>query len=329
MNSERLNRNLSLDLVRATEAAALSAGRWMGLGQPDQADHAATEAMAQELDMMDMDGCIIIGEEGRAGSACELPSGRYVGTGSGPRLDVVVDAVDGRRMLAQGRSGAIAVAAVAPRGALWRPSPAIYMEKLVVNRSAAGALVPECLNAPAAWTLALVARAKQKQIRDLVVFVLDRPRHADLIEEIRIAGARVMLRGDGDISGAVMAASPDGIVDVLMGIGGAPEGVIAACAVKSSDGAMLVRLAPQSAAEHAAVADSGLDPHRILTCTELVTSNQIFFAATGITDGPLLAGVRYHGDRAETHSLILRGETGTRRIMQAEHLIAEDQYSHS
>jgi fructose-1,6-bisphosphatase II len=327
MNRERINRNVSLDLVRATEAAALSAGRWMGLGHPDEADHAATQALAHELDRVDMDGYIVIGEEGRAGIACDLPSGRHVGTGNGPQLDVVIDAVDGRRMLAQGRSGAIAVAAVAPHGALWRPTSAIYMEKLVVNRSAANALVPECLDAPAAWTLALVARAKQKQIRDLVVFVLDRPRHVDLIEEIRTAGARVMLRGDGDISGAVMAASPDGSVDVLMGIGGAPEGVIAACAVKSSGGAMLVRLAPQSEAEHAAVEEAGLDLHRILTCNELVTSSQVFFTATGITDGPLLAGVRYHGDRAETHSLILRCETGTRRTMHAEHLIAEDLYA--
>jgi fructose-1,6-bisphosphatase II len=149
----------------------------------------------------------------------------------------------------------------------------------------------------------------------------------DLIEEIRTAGARVMLRGDGDISGAVMAASPDGSVDVLIGIGGAPEGVIAACAVKSSGGAMLVRLAPQSEAELAAVEQAGLDLHRILTCNELVTSSQVFFTATGITDGPLLAGVRYHGDRAETHSLILRCETGTRRTMHAEHLIVEDLYA--
>jgi fructose-1,6-bisphosphatase II len=327
MNGERINRNLSLDLVRATEAAALRAGRWMGVGQPDAADHAATQAMARELDTVDMDGYIVTGEEGRAGLVCELPSGQHVGTGNGPRLDVVVDPIDGRRMLAQGRSGAIAVAAVAPCGAMWRPTAAIYMEKLVVNRHAASALVPECLDAPAAWTLALIARAKQKKIRDLVVFVLDRPRHADLIEEIRVAGARVMLRGDGDISGAVMATSPDGIVDVLMGIGGAPEGVIAACAVKSSGGAMLVRLAPQSAAERAAVVAAGLDPRRILTCNELVRGNQIVFTATGISDGPLLAGVRYHGDRAESHSLILRCETGTRRSMQAEHLIAEDVYA--
>ena len=327
MNSERLNRNLGLDLVRATEAAALSAGRWMGKGQPDDADQAATAAMAQELNTIDMEGTIVVGEEGRAGDGGGLGSGQRVGAGHGPRLDVVVDPIDGRRMLAQGRMGAVAVAAVAPRGTLWSPAPALYMEKLVVNRQAASALVPECLDAPAAWTLALVARAKQKQIRDLVVFVLDRPRHADLIAEIRAAGARVMLRGDGDIAGAVLAASPDGRVDVLMGIGGAPEGLIAACAAKALGGAMLVRLAPQSVAEHAALAQADLDTRRILTCNELVTSNQIFFTTTGITDGPLLAGVRYQGDLAETHSLILRCETGTRRIIQAEHLIAGERYA--
>jgi fructose-1,6-bisphosphatase II len=327
MNGERIDRNLGLDLVRATEAAALAAGRWMGRGHPDEADHAATAAMARDLNTSDMEGTIVVGEEGRASDGGGLRSGQRVGTGHGPQLDVVVDPIDGRRMLAQGRSGAVAVAAVAPRGTLWSPAPALYLEKLVVNRMVATALVPECLDAPAAWTLALVARAKQKQIRDLVVFVLDRPRHTDLIEEIRAAGARVMLRGDGDIAGAVLAASPHGIVDVLMGIGGAPEGVIAACAVKALGGAMLVRLAPQSAAERAALAEADFGTHRILTCNELVTSNQIFFTTTGITDGPLLAGVRYHGDRAETNSLILRCETGTRRIIQAEHLIAEDMYA--
>jgi fructose-1,6-bisphosphatase II len=240
MNDERLNRNLGLDLVRATEAAALSAGRWMGKGQPNDADQAATAAMARELNTIDMEGTIVVGEERGAGDDSGLHSGQRVGTGHGPQLDVVVDPIDGRRMLAQGRSGAVAVAAVAPRGTLWSPAPALYMEKLVVNRMAASALVPECLDAPAAWTLALVARAKQKQIRDLVVFVLDRPRHADLIADIRAAGARVMLRDDGDIAGAVLAASLHQSVDVLMGIGGAPEGVIAACAAKALGGAMLV-----------------------------------------------------------------------------------------
>jgi fructose-1,6-bisphosphatase II len=194
------------------------------------------------------------------------------------------------------------------------------MEKIVVNSEAAHSLVEECMDAPAAWTLASVARAKKKQVRDLVVFVLERQRHLDLIEELRIAGARVMLRGDGDVAGALMAASPDGRVDVLMGIGGVPEGVIAACAVKALGGAMLGRLAPQSQTECDSIAAAGLDIRRILTSDELIVGDQLFFAATGITDGPLLAGVRYHGDRAETHSLVLRCDTRTRRLIKTEHI---------
>jgi fructose-1,6-bisphosphatase II len=316
-----IDRNIGLDLVRATEAAALAAGRWMGLGDRDLADHDATEAMSRVLHTLRMDGLIAIGEEGKLGAGASLASGQPVGSGDGPQLDVVVDAIDGRTMLAQGRTGAISVAAVGPRDSMWRPAPAVYMNKLVVNQEVAHALVPECLDAPAAWTLALVARVKKKAVRDLVVFVLDRPRHVHLIEELRAAGARVMLRGDGDIAGALMAASLNGRVDILMGIGGAPEGVISACAVKALSGAMLVRLAPQTPAERRAVNSAGLDTQRILTCHELITSDQIFFAATGITDGPLLAGVRYHGERAETTSLILRCTTGTRRTIVAEHLI--------
>jgi fructose-1,6-bisphosphatase II len=175
--------------------------------------------------------------------------------------------------------------------------------------------------APAAWTLALVARAKGKEVRDLVVFVLDRPRHQHLIQEIRTAGARAMLRSDGDIAGALMAATPNGSVDLLLGVGGAAEGVIAACAVKALGGAMLARLAPQSEAERQAISAAGLDTKRILFEEELIGSNEVFFAATGITDGPLLAGVRYHGARAETESLVLRGETGVRRVVRAEHVL--------
>jgi fructose-1,6-bisphosphatase II len=194
------------------------------------------------------------------------------------------------------------------------------MEKIVVGRAAASALVAECMDAPAAWTLALIARTTQKAMRDLVVFVLDRPRHAALVEEIRQAGARVMLRTDGDIAGALMAASPGSGVDVLLGIGGVPEGVIAACAVKALGGAMLGRLAPQSEAERTAIAGGGLNVRQILSSHELIAGEQVYFAATGITDGPLLTGVRYHGERAETHSLILRADTGSRRVMYAEHV---------
>lgn len=323
MTETTLHRNTGLDLVRATEAAALSAARYMGLGQRDESNQSATQAMAAALQAIEMSGRIVVGEEGRKGATSDLLSGQLVGSGAGVLMDVVLDPIDGRRLLAQGRSGAISVAAVATRGAMWSPAPAAYMEKLVVNRAAAAALVPECLDAPAAWTLALVARAKGKAVRDLVVFVLDRPRHADLIDEIRAAGARVILADDGDIGGAVLAALPDGPIDLLMGVGGAAEGVIAACAVKSLGGGMLARLAPQSDEEEMAAREAGLDLAVIRTCADLVAGEQVFFVATGITDSPLLDGVRLHGDRATTNSLILRCETRTRRTIFAEHLLGE------
>jgi fructose-1,6-bisphosphatase II len=322
--TNKLNRNTGLDMVRATEAAAISAARWMGLGYRDEAHRAASEAMAAALRTLDIDGRIVIGEEGRVDTAAELRSGCKVGSGRGDRLDVVVDPVDGLRLLVNGRAGAVAVAAVAPYGTMWSPTPAIYMDKIVVNREVAAALVPECLDAPAAWTLALVARIKRKPVRDLVVFVLDRPRHADLIGEIRAAGARAMLADDGDISGAVLAALPDGEVDLLMGIGGAAEGVIGACAVKALGGGMLTRLAPQTDRERRAIAEASLDARRIRSADDLVVGDQIFFVATGITDGLLLDGVRLSNDRAATNSLILRCETRTRRTIVADHQIDPD-----
>jgi fructose-1,6-bisphosphatase II len=236
-------------------------------------------------------------------------------------MDVVCDPIDGRNLLAQGHPDAIAVAGLAPRGCMWAPSPGVYMDKVVVDRDVAAHLVPECLDAPAAWTLALVARIKDKPVRDLVVFVLNRPRHHNLIEEIRAAGARAILRTDGDIAGALLAATPGNGVDLLMGIGGVSEGVIAACAVKALGGGMLGRLAPQSDEEQAEVEAAGLDLDQILTCQGIVASDEIYFAVTGITDGSQLAGVRYMGAMAETESLVLRSETGTRRVIHAEHLL--------
>ncbi len=314
-------RNIGVDLVRATEAAALSAGRWMGLGKREDADHAAAEAMYQALNTLEMDGHIVIGEEGKLGMHSPLDSGQRVGTGEGPEMDVVVDPIEGRNLLALGHPDAIAVAGIAPRGSMWSPAPAVYMEKIVVDRQAADALVPECMDAPAAWTLALVARVKNKEMRDMVAFLLDRPRHQDLIDEIRAAGARVILRSDGDVAGALLAATPGIGVDILMGVGAVPEGVIAACAVKSMGGGMLGRLAPQSDEERAAIEAAGLDTSQILRCHQLVSSDQVFFAATGITSGSLLSGVRYHGRKAETESLMVRCETGTRRVIRAEHLV--------
>lgn len=321
MMNEHASRNWGLDLVRATEAAARSAGRWMGLGKRDEADVQATEAMYQALKTLDVDGRIVIGEEGRLGVQSPLKSGDSVGSGAGRKMDLVLDPIEGKNLLAAGRSGAIAVAAIAPRGCMWAPASAVYMDKLVVNREAAAALVAECLDAPAAWTLALVARVKKKAVPDLVVFILERPRHADLIEEIRAAGARVMLKADGDMAGALLATTPDSGVDLLMGVGGVTEGVIAACAVKAMGGAMLGRLAPQSEAEREAVAAAGLDTRRVLSADELITGDELYFAATGITDGPLLNGVRYHGDRAKTQSMVLRCDTHSRRVIHAEHAL--------
>ena len=245
MNSH-LRRNLGLDLVRVTEATAVQAARWMGLGRRREADETAIRAMAEGLNSLEMNGVIVIGEESKLGLHSPLDSGNRIGNGEGPEMDVVVDPIDGTNLLVHGRTGAISAVGVAPRGTMWSPYPAAYMEKLVVDREVAHALVKEALDAPPAWTLAMIARIKKKTVRDLVVFVLDRPRHQDLIEEIRMAGARVALRREGDIAGAILAAMPNSSIDVLMGIGGAAEGVMAACAVKALRGAMLVRLAPQS-----------------------------------------------------------------------------------
>ena len=317
------SRNIGLDLVRVTEATALVAGRWLGLGNRDEAHRAATEAMATALHIVDMDGRIVVGEEGRLGEHSPLDSGQQVGSGYGQEMDVAVDPIDGTESVVRGYPGAISVVSVAARGSMWSPTPAVYMEKIVVDREAASFLVPECMDAPAGWTLALIARVKNKAVRDLQVIVLDRPRHHDLIEEIRTAGARVLLRSDGDTAGALIAATPGAGADVLMGVGGVPEGVAAACAVKAIRGGMLGRLAPQSEEERAAIEAAGLETRRVLTCDELVSGNQIFFAATGVTDGPLLGGVEYHGREARTHSLIIRSETGVRRIIQAEHVLEE------
>ena len=317
--------NLGMDLVRVTEAAALAAGRYMGLDRSDEADYYAALAMAKALEDVNIEGHVVIGEETKLGTHSPLDSSMTVGSGNGPAMDVVVDPVDGARLLALGHSDAISVVGIAPKGSMWAPYPAAYMEKIVVDQTAADVLVEECMDAPAAWTLALVARAKKKQIRDLVVFILSRTRHHDLIEEIRTAGARVIVRSHGDIAGAIMAGTENVNVDVMLGVGGVSEGVISACAIKCLGGAMLGRLAPQNEEEHAAVIEAGLDTKQLLTCDQLVNGRDIFFVATGITNGRLLAGIQYHGNWAETESLVLRCETGTRRLIHAEHRLDEDQ----
>lgn len=313
--------NLGLDLLRATEAAALAAGRWVGLGQPLEADEAATDRMRATLNLVAMDATVAVGEDVRIETCDGLETSQCVGRGRGPAVDLVVDPIDGRDLVAGGLPGAIAVMAVAPAGTLWRPRSAAYMEKVVVDAEVADALVPEVLGAPAGWTLGLVARAKGKDVEDLTVFVLDRPRHADLIAEIRDAGAHVMLQKEGDVTGALLAGLPEKSIDLLMGVGGIPEGLIAACALRAMGGAMVGRLRPQSDEERAEILAVGHDLGRILVTEEIVSSDEVFFAATGITDGPLLSGVRYRGRRAESNSLVIRGETGTRRLVQAWHIL--------
>lgn len=321
MEQHSPSRNFGLDLIRITETAALAAARWTGSGNYQEAHRATSRAMAVSLNTLDIDGHIVIGEEGRPGTPPSLQSGARVGTGRGPELDVVVDPIDGTDLVIKGRPNAISVVGMAPRGVMWSPVPAVYMEKIVVDRDAAEALVPECMDAPAAWTLALIARVKKKAVRDMTVIILDRPRHQDLIEEVRTAGARIILRDEGDTEGALLAATVSSGVDILMGIGGASQGVIAACAVKAMGGAMLARLAPQDAEERAAVRQAGLDIDAILSADQLVQSEEIFFAATGITNSVLLAPIRFFSAYAETHSLLLRAETGTRRFIRAEHAV--------
>jgi fructose-1,6-bisphosphatase II len=317
---KHLSRNMGMDLIRATEAAAANSGRWMGLGNPMEADLAATQALLEVLNTIDIDGTVVIGEE-KPDQDSIIKSDMKVGSGDGPQVDIVIDPVDGRLQLAQGHPGAISVVAVAPAGTMRSPAPARYMYKIVANAEVGPSLVAECIDAPAAWTLALVARAKGKKVKNLIVTVLDRPRHRDLIEEIRTAGARVILRSDGDIAGALLACVPDSDVDVLMGIGGTLEGLIVACAVKALGGGMLARIEPQSDEERNAVKEAGINTELIFSCSDLVDSNEVFFTATGITEGPLLSGITYRGNRANTNSMILRGITKTRRIIHAEHVL--------
>lgn len=308
-----------MGIVRVTEAAALAAGRWMGLDAAGEADHAAQEAMAAAINLLPLDGTIISGEERRLHEHSSLDSGSKVGTGKGPAMDVEVNAIDGAGLVGEGLPGAVSVAALAPAGSMWRPGPAVYLQKLVVDSDVAPHIGPEALDAPPAWTLALVARHKRKEIRDLVVFVVKRPRHERLIEEIRRAGARVFLRDGGDVAGSLMAGHHGGEVDVLMGTGGCAEGLVAAGAVKVMGGEILSRIDPQSDEEKTACLEAGLDKNRILRADDLVQGDHIYFAATGITDSVILDGVHYRGSIVTTHSMALRYETQTRRMIQTEH----------
>lgn len=310
-------RNLGLSILRATESAALVAGRWVGRGDLEQPDRLAAGAVQAILDTVPLDGLVVIGEEQRHDGS-PLVGGSRVGLG-GAAMDVLVDSVEGIRLLAEGLPDAVSVLGLARRGAMANFGPSRYLQKLVVAADAAAAVGPEALDAPPAWTLGVVARALGKSVPDLTVFVLNRPRHAVLIAELRAAGVRVLLRQEGDVVGGLLAALPNSGVDVLMGTGGTPEGLVAATAVKVLGGGMYARIDPQSAAERQALLDSGYNLRQGYSAEELVAGSDVFFTATGVTDGLLLRGVRYHSRGATTHSLVLNGRTGIVRHVSAEH----------
>ncbi|HEX6506727.1 MAG TPA: class II fructose-bisphosphatase [Chloroflexota bacterium] len=313
-----LERNLALELVRVTEAAALHAARWMGRGDKEAADQAAVDAMRDALRFVDMDGVVIIGE-GEKDEAPMLYIGERVGTGRPPKVDVAVDPIDGTNLTARGLPNAITVVALAERGTMYYDANIMYMYKIAVGPEAKGAID---INAPVKDNLLRVARFMERNVEDLTVVVLDRPRHEELINDIRAAGARIKLITDGDVAGAVMAALPgDTGVDVLMGIGGTPEAVLAACALKCLGGEMQCKPWLRSEEERSRIAAGRRNIDQVLTMDDLVSSDDVFFAATGITNGEFLKGVRYRGEHAETYSIMMRSRSGTMRRFETHHHI--------
>jgi fructose-1,6-bisphosphatase II len=308
------DRNLALELVRVTEAAAIAAGRFMGRGDKERVDQAAVDAMRPVLASIAMDGIVVIGE-GEKDEAPMLYNGERVGNGSAPAVDIAVDPVDGTTLTAKALPDALAVIAVAERGAMFDPGPCVYMEKLAV----AGDLVDAVdFEAPIEDTLAVIAKARGKRADDITVAILDRPRHADLVARVLSTGARIKFLLDGDVGGAILAADEGTSVDVLVGIGGTPEGVIAACAMKCLDGAIFGKLYPRDDGERQAALDAGYDLDKVLTTDDLV-SGDVFFAATGVTDGELLRGVRYTPKRVLTQSLSMRSKSGAVRVIEGRH----------
>ncbi|ALB03639.1 MULTISPECIES: class II fructose-bisphosphatase [Kocuria] len=310
------DRNLALELVRVTEAAAIAAGHWVGAGDKNSADGAAVDAMRSFLSTVDFNGTVVIGE-GEKDEAPMLFNGEQVGEGTGPASDIAVDPIDGTRLTALGMNNALSVIAVADGGAMFDPSAVFYMEKLVVGPEAADFVD---LRLPVKQNLHLVARAKGVPVNQLTVCVLDRPRHEGLVDEIRATGARTRMILDGDVAGAIAACRAGTGVDVMMGTGGTPEGIVTACAIKATGGVIQGRLAPIDDDERQRAIDAGHDLDRVLTTDDLVTTDNCFFAATGITDGDLLRGVRYRGDRISTQSIVMRSRSGTVRVVEAEHV---------
>ena len=312
----RPDRNLALELVRVTEAAALAAARMVGRGDKEGADQAAVDAMRGMLDSVPMDGIVVIGE-GEKDHAPMLFNGERIGDGSPPQVDIAVDPLEGTRLTAMGMPNALSVIALAERGSMFDPGPCVYMEKIAGGPEVADLLD---LDRPLRETLGLVAERKGVDIRDVMVVMLDRERHHEAMTEVREAGARVRLILDGDVAAAMLAVSDSSRVDLLWGIGGTPEGVISASAIKCIGGQLLGRLWPRDDEERRAALDAGYDLDRILNCDDLVAGDDVFFSATGVTDGDVLEGVRYQGDRgATTESLVMRSRSGTVRRVAARH----------
>jgi fructose-1,6-bisphosphatase II len=309
------DRNLAMELVRATEVAALAAARWMGRGDKIAADQAAVDGLRTALATIEMDGIVVIGE-GEKDEAPMLYIGEEVGKGKEPRVDIAVDPVEGTRLLSNGMPNAISVVAISERGTMHFPAKIAYMEKLATGPEAADAIDIE---RPLRENLERVAKAKGMGVRDLTVVVLDRPRHAEIVEEIRAAGARIKFIMDGDVAGSLMAAMPDTGLDLLVGIGGATEGTISACALKCIGGNLQSRIWPRNDEERQLIQELNLDVTKVYGMDDLVSSDNVFFAATGITDGELVEGVHYSGNGVTTESLVMRSKSGTIRRVSATH----------
>jgi len=312
---EQPSRNLAMELVRVTESAALAASRWVGRGDKNGVDRAAVEAMRTVLATVPMDGVVVIGE-GEKDEAPMLFNGEAVGDGSAPATDVAVDPIDGTTLTAMGRGNAISVIAVSEKGSMFDPGPCMYMEKIAVGPEVKGSID---ITASYSENLKWIAKAKGESVRDLTVMILDRDRHKSLIDEVRATGARIKLISDGDIFGAMATAWPDAGVDVLFGIGGTPEGVTSAAALKCMGGEIQGRLWPRNEQERQSALAAGYDLDKVLTTDDLVKGDNCFFAATGVTDGELLKGVRFHAGGATTQSLVMRSRSGTVRLIEAHH----------
>jgi fructose-1,6-bisphosphatase II len=309
------DRNLALELVRVTESAALSAARWMGRGDKEAADQAAVDAMRLMLSTVPMDGIVVIGE-GEKDEAPMLYNGEQIGNGQPPVVDVAVDPLEGTTLTAKGQGGALAVFALAERGSMFDPGPCVYMEKIAAGEEAADILDIE---AGVTDNLTRLAKVKGVDVSALTVVILDRPRHEQIVKEVREAGARIKFIPDGDVAGAISAAREGTGIDMLYGIGGTPEGVIAACAMKCSGGVIQGRLWPRNEEERDQAVAAGYDLDQVLGTDDLVSGEDVFFAATGVTDSDFLKGVRYRGGNTYTQSIVMRSRTGTVRIVEALH----------